>query len=589
MQFSENIRFGYFIIAALAIGLYANTMFHEFVLDDDVVIGSNSYVQKGIAGLPDIFTHDSFAGFQKVEKGETVLEGGRYRPLSMVLFAFVYTIFGADPFPFHLLSILVFALATMVVYHWLRLLFKSTINGEWIAFFTTLLFVAHPLHTEVVANVKSMDESLALLFGAAAMYSMLRAFDTSSKLKMTLAFIFMVAACLSKENAITFLLVAPFSLLLFREIKFSRAITQSLPVIAGGLLFILIRIAVIGLQPPGLMMQDPLNNPFLEWTDNAWIACSPMTKAATILYTFGLSVKLMVFPYPLTHDYFPYHIELQSFSSPWVLVSLLLFVAMVGYSIWGILQKKKGAFGIFFFLVTTSLTANVFFPVGVFMAERFLFLPSLGFLMAIVVWGYELTGQEKSKLLIPVFAIIIAIFSVLTVMRNPAWKNNETLFRTDIIHSPNSAKGQNELGTNLLDTALKMEESVQRKELLNEAYPHFQRALELHPTYYDAYLASGACAYYLGRYDQSVNAYFTASKLYPEDAKSRTGLWYALQAYGRDQWTRQDTIVPFTALTEAWNIQQDTAIAADLARYYQLIGKSEKAKEWRDKTVLSFK
>ncbi len=589
MLFSEVKRWWYFIVFALAIVLYANTISHQFVVDDDVVITGNTYVQKGISGIPYIVTHDSFAGYHKVGQGESILEGGRYRPLSLVFFAALYSAFGPNPLPFHLFSILLYAFAGMLLLKWLLLLLKSQENGEWIAIITTLLFIAHPVHTEVVANVKSADEILAMVFGIGVMYSLLKSVDGKSNMWATLSFLFMVLACMAKENAITFLLVAPLSVLFFREIKMSTLLLRSLPLIAGGMLFLVLRYSVVGAQPSGLMMHDPLNNPFLEWTGATWLACSPMVKAATILYTLGLLVKLIFVPYPLTHDYYPFHIQLQSFSNPFVWLSLVLLLSMLAYSIWSMLRRKKAGYGVIFYLVTISVTSNVFFPIGAFMAERFIFLPSIGLLLSLVVWGNCLVGKKNRAVIIYLVGGILIVFSILTVMRNPAWKDNGTLLRTDIIHSPNSAKGQNDLGTILLDEALSVKDSIQRNLLLEEAYPHLLRALELHPTYFDAYLATAASAYYLRQYDQSVSTYRRAITLFPREEKPKIGMRYALQAYGYDLWARHDTVTALSTLTEAWNIQQDTAVASSLARYYLELGQQDKSNEWREKALAGMK
>ena len=585
MIFSGSIRVWYFIVFALAIVLYANTLYHQFVLDDDVVITGNTYVQKGVAGIPSIVSNDSLAGYLKVGQGESILEGGRYRPLSLVFFAVIFSLFGSDPLPFHLFNILLYALAGCMVMKWLLSLLRSEVNGKWIAFVTTLLFIAHPLHTEVVANIKSADEILALMFGVGAMYSLLKAVDDKSNIWMVLSFASIVLACLAKENAITFLLVAPLSLWFFREIRIPTLLFRVLPLVAGAILFLLVRYTVLGVQPAGLMMHDPLNNPFLEWTGNAWVACLPMVKAATILYTMGLSLKLIFIPYPLTHDYYPFHIHLQSFSSPLVVISLLIFLSMIIYGAWSVLRKQKAGFGIIFFLLTISVTSNAFFPIGAFMAERFLFLPSLGLILAFVFWINSVPFLKDKTYLNYLMGCILIVFSILTAMRNPAWKDNATLLRTDIIHSPNSAKGQNDVGTILLDEALKTKDTIQQTVLLKEAYPHLLRALELHPTYFDAYLASAACAYYLKQYDQSVSTYRKAIQLFPTEEKPKIGMRYALQAYGHDQWTKHDTVTAMSALTEAWSMQQDTAIASALVKYYFELGQEDKSKEWRTKVL----
>ena len=94
------------LIFAFSFLLYANTLTHGFVLDDAIVITDNMYTSKGVEGIPGILSKETFFGFFKVEGKETLVSGGRYRPMTLVLFAMVYQVAGASPFIFHLLTIL---------------------------------------------------------------------------------------------------------------------------------------------------------------------------------------------------------------------------------------------------------------------------------------------------------------------------------------------------------------------------------------------------------------------------------------------------------------------------------------------------
>jgi tetratricopeptide (TPR) repeat protein len=135
----------------------------------------------------------------------------------------------------------------------------------------------------------------------------------------------------------------------------------------------------------------------------------------------------------------------------------------------------------------------------------------------------------------------------------------------------------------LLDNALKTADAAQQKQMLQEALPQLQRAIELHPTYYDALLAYGACTYYLRQFDQAVYGYRKAAQLYPGDGNAKTGLVYALQAHGQDLWAKGDSLASVSILDEAWTMQPDSVIAILLAGYYHAIGQPEKSREWQDK------
>lgn len=584
MALFKSIRFQTLFLVVLAVLLYSNTLRHEFVLDDDVVIVRNTFVQQGLKGIPSIFGNDSFAGFSLVGEGESLLEGGRYRPLSLAIFALIHSLFGLNPFVFHLFAVVAYAMACFLLFKWLRLAFKNEENEIGIAFFIALLFVVHPIHTEVVANVKSLDETLVLIFGVAALIGLFKSFDSQSKTWMLVSGVFMLLACLAKENAITFVVIAPLALWYFRKPAFSSTLVYSIPIILGGLLFVLIRHFVVGDQPEGSVMHDPLNNPFLEWREQTWMEVSAGSRMATILYTLGQYLRLLIFPHPLIHGYYPFHFELQSFSSPVVITSALLFASMIVYGVWSLRSRAKAGFGILFFLISISVVSNIVFQIGSFMAERFLFLPSIGFTLALVVWSFGRRGAKLKMISAWFFILVAVVFSMLTFLRNPDWKNNESLFRADTKHSPKSAKFQNELGTILLDNALKTKDTTQQKALFREALPHLAKAIELHPTYFDAYLALGASAYYAGEFEHSAIAYRTASNLFPADDKSKLGLWFALQAFGKELWEKGEKEHGLATLEEAWDIRTDGNLATQIGSYYESLGRKEEAEKWKERT-----
>lgn len=168
-------------IAVWAFLLYVNTLGHGWALDDAIVITDNMFTTRGVEGLGGIFSKDTFFGFFKVEGKETLVSGGRYRPLTVALFAVVYEMFGDKPGAFHFLTILLYALLCFVVYRVVRLLLAERFGGDsgaWLALIAAGLFAAHPTHTEVVANVKGCDEIVTLLFSMLTLGLSLKAWDS---------------------------------------------------------------------------------------------------------------------------------------------------------------------------------------------------------------------------------------------------------------------------------------------------------------------------------------------------------------------------------------------------------------------------
>ncbi|MEM6724852.1 MAG: hypothetical protein AAF598_12485, partial [Bacteroidota bacterium] len=143
------------ILAGLAFLLYANTLGHDFVLDDDIITRKNSLVQKGFAGIPEIFTHGYLYGFNGMNDQS-------YRPLVLVNLAIETALFGQKSSVHHFFNVLLYALSCFFLLAFARRLLGK--EGMYWAFGACLLFTAHPIHTEVVANIKSRDEILSFLF-----------------------------------------------------------------------------------------------------------------------------------------------------------------------------------------------------------------------------------------------------------------------------------------------------------------------------------------------------------------------------------------------------------------------------------------
>src|SRR5690606_17102994 len=163
------------------------------------------------------------------------------------------------------------------------------------------------------------------------------------------------------------------------------------------------------------------NNPFIEATY--------LQQLATAFFTFLLYFKLLFFPHPLTHDYYPKQIPIVSFSEPLVLISILVHIILVYFLIKGTKNKHPIAFGLWLYFLSFSLYANILFPIGTLMNERFLYIPSIGFAIIIAFLAYQ-KFNEKRTVLISLLVTIGFLFSFKTVTRNYAWQNDEVLALT---------------------------------------------------------------------------------------------------------------------------------------------------------------
>lgn len=544
-DFFYNTQLNCIIIMALSILLYGMTVTYEFTQDDAIVITDNMYTQDGFKGIPGILGKDTFHGFFKKDGKDKLVQGGRYRPLTLVMFAMEWGIYGDNPFLFHLITILLYGLTGIVLYLLLLLLLRP-VKGDNFAFFvalaTTVLFIAHPIHTEVVANIKGRDEIVTLLGSLAALYFSLKAYYGKSQYNIYAAGIFFLAL-LAKENAITFCAVVPLAYFIFTKAKPGEIFMQTAPFLGAAVLFMIIRTSVLGLDF-GADCNELMNCPYLKVENGRYVEYTFSEKYGTIFYTLGQYVKLLFFPHPLTHDYYPYHVGTMSFGNWQVILSLLFYIGLGIYTIMGLLKKDVVAFGIAFYIITLSIVSNIVFPVGTNMAERFAFMPSVGFCLVIGVLAYRAAkyfsknkkGLQPSDFSIPIAAIGVAVllFSIKTFERNPAWKSNYDLFTTDVEVSQNSAKLRNSMGGTTLAKASNLPEgSTERNALINEALGHLQEAVRIHPNYKNAHLLLGNANLYLNNFEQSFQAYNKALTLDGNYTEAQNNLTIAYRSAGK--------------------------------------------------------
>ncbi|MBK6929713.1 MAG: glycosyltransferase family 39 protein [Saprospirales bacterium] len=495
--FFQNALLQSLLIFVFAFLLYANTLTHGFVQDDAIVITDNMFTTKGVEGIQGILSKDTFFGFFKVEGKETLVSGGRYRPLTLVFFALLYQLAGHNPFPFHLFTVLCFAATGVLLYRTLLVLLKGWAAGKEqapvVAWIATLLYVAHPIHTEVVANIKGCDEIVTLLGSLGALWLTLRAWDTGKKAWGLAAGLVFFLACLSKENAATFVVVIPLALWFFRQASPGQSVRAALPVWIGFLAFFILRGSILqwkfGAAPMELM-----NNPFLKIEGDRWVAFSAGEKLATILYTLGRYIQLLVFPYPLTHDYYPRTIGIKTFGNPGALLALAGYLFLIWFAVKGLAQRDPVRFGILFFLLTISIVSNLVFPVGTLMGERFVFMPSAGICLAVAALLCRLPGRKTALVIAGAVALL---FSIKTVLRNPVWASNERLFFTDVKTSVNSAKINNACGGVLFEKAQKEKDGALQLTMYEQAFNYANQALQIYPNYKDALLIRGGCQFYL--------------------------------------------------------------------------------------------
>lgn len=475
------------LLLALSFALYYIGMNYGYVLDDEMTYWKNDYVQKGLAGIGQIFTTDSFMGFFKEQR--FLLEGGRYRPLSLATFAMEVEFFGTGKLAVgHFFNMLLYGLTGVLMYRILLGLFPVKEGGRWnfsLAFIASMLYMLHPLHVECVENIKGRDEILALLGGLGALWATLKYYDTKGWWWLLLSAVSLLLGMFSKENALTFVVVIPLTVWFFTPVSLQRVLLNTLPLLLAAAVFIWARYNALGywLNPGKVSGTDIMNYPFYGMTGNE--------HYATIFLTLGWYLKLLFIPHPLTIDYYPYHVPKVSWSDWRALLGLALNLGMGIWALWNLRKRSIPAYAILFYLLTLSIVSNLFVSVGTFMNERFLYMPSFGFcLLAGWFFARKLPEwiKEKPDSAYPLGMIILAaiagLFAYRVVTRIPDWQSVLTLNQSAVKVSEGSARSHCFYTTGLYEERYTGEKNqAERKRLVEEMEYHVKRSLEINPNY----------------------------------------------------------------------------------------------------------
>lgn len=518
------------IVAITGFVFYANTLNHDFVLDDYSLIIENNLTKQGISAIPEILKTSYRSGY-------IIVDDEVYRPLSKIMFAIEWQIAGDNAGLGHFMNVLIFALIGYLLFITLSKYFK---NKLLIPFIASLLFMAHPIHTEVVANIKSRDELLGLLFTLLSMLALHHYLFREKTIMLVLAVSSFFLALLAKESYITYVALVPLLVYYFTDSPNSKNFRLTVTMLAPAFLYLIIRRAVLGTSLPASQ----------SIADNLLVAAPDISsRLATAIFIMGIYLKLLFVPHPLVFDYSYKQIPIITAGDWRFLVSFGIYLLLFIYAAMRFKQKDKISFAVFMFFIFFSIYTNLALIIGSSFGERFLFAPSLGFCLAIAILisrlfkciedytKIDLTGFIKSYLNpIAITMILVIAFGFKTFSRNLVWKNNLTLYANDVKLSPNSTRTHYYLG-NLLtkDDYYKDLDSAGKAIMLDSAIRELQRSVDIFPKFSDAYNQMGVAFYRKKNYEKAFEKYQLALGANPTDATVHNNMGTVLFETGRYQ------------------------------------------------------
>jgi len=255
-------------------------------------------------------------------------------------------------------------------------------------------------------------------------------------------------------------------------------------------------------------------------------------KIGLISYSLFEYIRLLVFPHPLTHDYYPKQIPVLG---PYSIRSVLAYLIYGGLIILALIKFRKSpvtSFSIISYLLPLVLVSNILFPIGTNLGERFVFMSSLGFCVFVSYLMVHFFSKNLSNAFYVLVPVLI-LYTIKTISRNPVWHDNATLFKSDIKISTQSAKLHNGLAGVYLERVRDSKDTLEVKQALIEAKKEAERAIEINPLYMEAHLQLGNSYYYSKNFEKAIEEYNFILQRTPEDEDAFKNLQYSLRERGR--------------------------------------------------------
>ncbi|HET9426614.1 MAG TPA: tetratricopeptide repeat protein [Gemmatimonadaceae bacterium] len=452
-----------------------------------------------------------------------------YRPLTMIAFTLEWAAGGGKPWVFHATNIALYAAISMMVFFLARTCLP--LAGAWVA---AALFAVHPLHVEAVANVVGQAELLVALFviPAVTIYVRARNANELTAARMVVIGILYVLACLSKEHGIVLpaLLLAAELTIIVDKAPIRERFVRVRPFVLS-----LVALAAAYLWAHTLVSSEVATG-FHEYVP---FSTNNVGTGGRLWTMFGLVpdwIRLFMWPARLSTEYGPPAYPVVTEFAPYQLPGMLILAAVLALIVIGRKRSPTVSFGLAFAFVALLPTSNFIVASGILLAERTLFLPSVGVMIAVgaaVPWAY------RHLRIAPLYAAAAAAFVMLLGLgtwkshnRTQVWKDNDTLFNAGVHDQPNVYRTHYMLG------AWKFH--LKRKV---EGERSYQRAMELYDR--DPYVFYSLGQEYLtaGMYRSAVPLFRKTLEVDSNVVEARARLALALIELGQGEEAEKEALL----------------------------------------------
>ncbi|XP_038852573.1 protein O-mannosyl-transferase TMTC1-like isoform X1 [Salvelinus namaycush] len=528
----------YAVLLALCALCYSNSLHGEFVHDDVWAISNNPDVRPG-SSLQSIFSND-FWGKRMADN----TSHKSYRPLCILTFKLNILLGGMTPLYFHVVNVCLHCAVTCLLMHTCD---RCVFDDPRLAFLTALLFAVHPIHTEAVSGIVGRADVLACMLFLLAFLSYIRSVgvcDSADCLPSTVSvwalgasLLLGTCAMLVKETGITVFGVCVFydALVLCRKplllhlsgSKMKDLLRISVPFLKRACAVSLYVAVIMSFRLWLMGGSMPL---FSEQDNPASFSPHLLTRFLTYCYLLAFNAWLLLSPAVLCYDWQVGSIPLvESLWDTRNVAALLLGVVMVALCLHCVmslqrLENREVLLGVLFLVCPFIPASNLFFRVGFVVAERVLYMPSMGYCI-LVAHGLgrlcSVVGRWGTTALTVSTLLLLLLFSWKTIQQNDIWLSREALFRSGIQTLPHNAKVHYNYANFLKDRGRHQ-----------EAIHHYKTALRLCPRHASAMNNLGT----LTRHPEDAEHYYrTALDTNPQHNRALFNLGNLLKSQGKKE------------------------------------------------------
>ncbi|XP_019850995.1 PREDICTED: transmembrane and TPR repeat-containing protein 1-like [Amphimedon queenslandica] len=479
------------LVGSISVLLYLNTLGAGFVFDDHRAILTNDDLDSKKTSIYELFSHDFWGGGMHRKESHK-----SYRPLTVITYRLLnYEFAGLEPFGYHLVNVILHAIVSMLFLQVAEIVLGPHGDKEW-STMAALLFATHSIHTEAVASVVGRAELLACIFFLFSFLFYSQAINTHSNYSSAYTFLSIILgffSMLSKEQGITVLgvcgaydVLAHWNSLLnmcckiFKKGKERFEIQSDCRDVIKRLCFIALSGAIM--MWFRISMNEGTDPIFKPEEMRAAFHPNRLVRIFSFSNIYVWNILLLIFPSSLCCDWslgsLPIIETLYDVRNIWSLIlyivlGLLIISTLRGDTVVGI--------GMSFLLIPFLPSAGIIFKVGFVIAERVLYLPSLGYCLLLSVGAERLSKRIYNKKIVQIALVFVLIsMSVKTVSRNWDWHSDLSLFESGVRANPGNVKLHN-------NYAMELKSAGRFKE----AEKYYKIAMEIEPDYAEVYFNYG--------------------------------------------------------------------------------------------------